>query len=103
MTACPGIMHKWALHRALFLQLLTGCFQVFDVCSLHPGFGYMHFSDCSSCQLYCFIWGSDTGRLLIVALMALSNSCESRLREAAGNPSLLALLTQLAAGRGTVL
>jgi len=94
MTAFPGIMHKWALHRAFFLQLLTGCFQVFDVCSLYlsnamaghlpssrlwtPVFLRLPFMPSLLLGQWhpesCFIWGSDTGRLLIVALMVLSNS-----------------------------
>eukprot|EP00419_Tripos_fusus_P029515 CAMPEP_0172728370 /NCGR_PEP_ID=MMETSP1074-20121228/92203_1 /TAXON_ID=2916 /ORGANISM="Ceratium fusus, Strain PA161109" /LENGTH=372 /DNA_ID=CAMNT_0013555615 /DNA_START=24 /DNA_END=1139 /DNA_ORIENTATION=+ len=32
MAIFPGVMHAWAPPRALFLQLLTGCFQIFDVC-----------------------------------------------------------------------
>eukprot|EP00419_Tripos_fusus_P004480 CAMPEP_0172691024 /NCGR_PEP_ID=MMETSP1074-20121228/24271_1 /TAXON_ID=2916 /ORGANISM="Ceratium fusus, Strain PA161109" /LENGTH=312 /DNA_ID=CAMNT_0013511035 /DNA_START=362 /DNA_END=1300 /DNA_ORIENTATION=- len=139
MTVFPGVMHKWAPDRALFLQLLTGCFQVFDVCGRYladacgshlpsvglwaltiirlmfiPAFflGQWHPESCP-------IWGSDTGRMLLVALLALTNGfvascgmmsgpskCEMQLREVAGitmggmmvigifSGTLLALLTE---------
>jgi len=93
MTVFPGVMHKWAPERALFLQLLTGCFQVFDVCGRYLADALA--SHMKSCWLWmltitrllfvpafllgqwhpesCLIWGSDIGRMLLVALLALTN------------------------------
>jgi equilibrative nucleoside transporter 1/2/3 len=145
MTIFPGVMHEWAPHRDLFLQLLTGCFQVFDVCGRYLANAFAGHLPPSRLWIFaflrllfvpafllgqwhpesCFIWGSDIGRVLLVALMALSNgfvascammygpsSCERGLREVAGISmgcmmiigifcgTLLAPLTQVAAGLG---
>lgn len=141
MAIFPGVMHAWAPPRALFLQLLTGCFQIFDVCGRYLADAIAGHLPPSKLWIFavlrllfvpafllgqwhpesCFIWGSDTGRLMLVALMALSNgfvascammygpsSCDRGLREVSGIcmgcmmiigifcGTLLALGTQLA-------
>lgn len=146
MSIFPGIVTLWLpephsiLRKELFGTLLIGCFQIFDVVGRSV-------AGCSSRYLppaklwifvvlrllfvpvfilgqrqpeWCFLWGSDLGRLFIVAALAFTNGllascammfgpqrCDDENREVAGMAmscimvcgifagSLLALLTQL--------
>jgi len=147
MTVFPGVMHKWAPERILFQQLLTGCFQVFDVFGRYsadalaarlPSLGLWMLTIMRLLFVpafflgqwnpeLCPVWGSDTGRMLLVALLALTNGfaascammygpskCERQLREVAGitmggimvigifSGTLLALLTEFVTEARTV-
>eukprot|EP00419_Tripos_fusus_P054630 CAMPEP_0172813892 /NCGR_PEP_ID=MMETSP1075-20121228/10936_1 /TAXON_ID=2916 /ORGANISM="Ceratium fusus, Strain PA161109" /LENGTH=353 /DNA_ID=CAMNT_0013653645 /DNA_START=327 /DNA_END=1388 /DNA_ORIENTATION=- len=140
MTVFPSVMHQWAPDRIVFLQLLTGCFQVFDVSGRYLADALASYLPSSRLWMLsilrilfvpafllgqwrpqsCFLWGSDTGRVLLVVLLALSHGfigacammygpsqCDTEIRETAGlsmgcamvigifSGSLLALLTQL--------
>lgn len=93
MVVFPGVMIKWTPGRGLFIKLLVGTFQVFDVSGRYlagmltnklpperlwiivalrlffvPAFILGQRSSGSS-----FIWGSDFGRVLLVMLLSLSN------------------------------
>lgn len=93
MTVFPGVMHQWASDRVIFLQLLTGCFQIFDVVGRYLADALASYLPPSRLWMlstlrllfvptfllgqfhpnWSFLWGSDAGRVLLVSLLALSN------------------------------